>query len=128
MIAQSTCLHYGRSGTGPPLVLVHGFLGGIAEWEALTGHLTSRFDVIAIDLPGFGGSAAVPPPNTIAGYGDLIIRLLETLGIRRFALLGHSMGAMIAQQLALDYGDRLDRLVLYGAASTGRLPGRIRDI
>lgn len=107
MIAEGTSLHYRRSGTGPPLVLVHGFLGGIAEWEALTTHLTSRFDVIAIDLPGFGGSAAVLPPNTIAGYGDLIIRLLETLGIRRFALLGHSMGAMIAQQTALDYGDRL---------------------
>ena len=124
MIAEGTSLHYGRSGTGPPLVLVHGFLGGIAEWEALTTHLTSRFDVIAIDLPGFGGSAAIPPPTTIAGYGDLIIRLLETLGIGRFALLGHSMGAMIAQQTALDYGDRLDRLVLYGASSTGRLPGR----
>ena len=117
-------MHYARTGTGPPLVLVHGFLGGIAEWEVLTNHLMSRFDVIAIDLPGFGGSAAVPAPGTIAGYGDLIARHVEALGIRRFALLGHSMGAMIAQQMALDFGNRLERLVLYGAAATGRLPGR----
>jgi pimeloyl-ACP methyl ester carboxylesterase len=121
---EGTSLHYNRSGTGPPLVLVHGFLGGIPEWEPLIEHLASHFDVIAVDLPGFGGSAAVRPPRTIAGYGDLIVRLLETLGIRQFALLGHSMGAMIVQQMALDYADRLSRLILYGAASTGMLPGR----
>ena len=81
MTAGGAPLHYARTGSGPPLVLVHGFLGGIAEWEALTNHLMSWFDVIAIDLPGFGGSAAVPAPGTIAGYGDLIVRLLEALGI-----------------------------------------------
>jgi pimeloyl-ACP methyl ester carboxylesterase len=121
---EGTSLHYNRSGTGSPLVLVHGFLGGIAEWDPLTKHLSSRHDVIAVDLPGFGGSAAVPPPGTIAGYGDLIMRFLDSLGIRQFALLGHSMGAMIAQQMALDYAHRLSRLILYGAASTGILPGR----
>src|SRR5262245_19257700 len=113
-----------RRGRGPPLVLVHGFLGGIAEWEDLTDHLAPSFEVIALDLPGFSGSADVPAPATMAGYAGLVVGLLDALGIARCALLGHSMGAMIAQQLALDHRDRIERLVLYGAASTGRLPGR----
>ena len=117
-------LHHARRGSGPPLLLVHGFLGGIAEWNDLTTRLAPSFDVIAVDLPGFGGSAGLPAPATLAGYGDLLIQVLDTLGIERCMLLGHSLGSMIAQQFALDHGHRVQRLVLYGAASTGQLPGR----
>ena len=121
-MAQS--LHYVRRGKGPAMVLVHGFLGGIEEWDDMVGWLAPHYDVVAVDLPGFGGSADVAPPGSIAGYGAQVIALLDQLGIRRFTLLGHSMGAMIAQQMALDYADRIKRLVLYGAASAGQLPGR----
>lgn len=117
-------MNHVRRGSGSPLVLVHGFLGGIAEWEALTSRLAPRFDVIAVDLPGFGGSAAIPPPSSIGGYGTLVFELLRGLGISRSSLFGHSLGSMIVQQMALDHPGRFERLVLYGAASTGRLPGR----
>lgn len=117
-------LYYKRSGSGRPLVLVHGFLGGIAEWDALFAHFTRSYDVIAVDLPGFGGSAAIPAPSTLTGFAELIAGLLDALAIERCALLGHSLGSMIAQQFALDHRHRVERLVLYGAASTGTLPGR----
>lgn len=117
-------LHYKRRGSGPPLLIVHGFLGGIGEWDGLIDHLAPSFDVVAVDLPGFGGSAAIPAPATLAEYGGLIAEVMDALGIKRCTLLGHSLGSMIAQQFALDYRGRLDRLVLYGAASTGSLPGR----
>jgi pimeloyl-ACP methyl ester carboxylesterase len=106
------------------LVIVHGFLGGIAEWDDLVAHFSPSFDVIAIDLPGFGGSTAMPAPATLAGYADVIAQVLDALDIKRCTLLGHSLGSMIAQQFALDHRSRLERLVLYGAASTGTLPGR----
>lgn len=117
-------LHYKRCGSGPPLVLVHGFLGGIEEWDGLVAHFAPSFDVSAVDLPGFGGSAAIPAPATLAGYAYLVIEVLDALEIERCILLGHSLGSMIAQQFALDHRDRVERLVLYGAASTGNLPGR----
>ena len=117
-------LHHTRRGSGTPLVLVHGFLGGIEEWHELTDQLAPRFDVIAVDLPGFGGSATVPPPGSIGGYGALIVKLLDDLRIEKSVLFGHSLGSMIVQQMALDHPGRFERLVLYGAASTGRLPGR----
>lgn len=123
-MTSASRLHHIRRGRGQPVVLVHGFLGGIAEWDALIDCLESNFEVIAVDLPGFGGSAEVPAPDSLAGYGELVLALLGGLGIGKFFLMGHSMGAMIAQQIALDHAERLDRLVLYGAASTGRLPGR----
>ena len=117
-------MNYLRRGSGPPLVLIHGFLGGVEEWEALIGALAPSFDVIALDLPGFGGSADLPPPSSIGGHGTLIVELLQRLGIRDCTLFGHSLGSMIVQQMALDYAGRFDRLVLYGAASSGSLPGR----
>lgn len=117
-------MNYLRRGSGPPLVLIHGFLGGIEEWEALTDALAPSFDVLALDLPGFGGSAGIRPPPTIGGYGELIMELLQRLGIRNCTLFGHSLGSMIVQQMALDYAGRFERLVLYGAASAGSLPGR----
>jgi len=117
-------LHYKRSGRGSPLVLVHGFLGGIAEWDALFTYFTRSFDVIAVDLPGFGGSARIPAPSSLAGFAELVTGVLDALGIERCMMLGHSLGSMIAQQFALDYRHRVERLVLYGAASTGTLPGR----
>ena len=117
-------LHYKRNGSGPPLVLVHGFLGGIAEWDDLVAHFAPSFEMIAVDLPGFGGSASIPAPATLAGHADLVVELLDALDIKRCTLLGHSLGSMIAQQFALDHGDRIERLMLYGAASTGNLPGR----
>jgi len=117
-------LHHRRVGSGPALVLVHGFLGGIGEWEDLTAALAPSYDVIAVDLPGFGGSAQVPAPASVGGYGRLIVHILDALGIGNCTLFGHSLGAMIALQMALDCGGRIERLVLYGAASTGRLPDR----
>jgi pimeloyl-ACP methyl ester carboxylesterase len=117
-------MNYMRRGSGPPLVLIHGFLGGIEEWERLTDALAPSYDVIALDLPGFGGSADIPPPSSIGGYGLLIMELLGRLGVRKCTLFGHSLGSMIVQQIALDHAGRFDRLVLYGAASTGTLPGR----
>ncbi len=117
-------MHLSRRGRGFTLRLVLGFLGGIAEWDELSAQLAHSFDVIGVDLPGFGGSADLAAPATLSGYCELLVGLLDKLGIERCMLLGHSLGAMIAQQFALDHGARIERLVLYGAASTGQLPGR----
>jgi pimeloyl-ACP methyl ester carboxylesterase len=117
-------LHYRRAGRGPTLVLQHGFLGGGEVWLPQIAYLARMFDVITPDLPGFAGSAHLPPADRIDDMAAAVVGLLDDLGIARFDLVGHSMGGMVAQQIAADVGSRIDGLVLYGTASSGAMPRR----
>ncbi len=117
-------LNHRRCGKGPPLVLQHGFLGGSGYFAPQMAHLGRTHDVIAADLPGFAGSAGEPTPDSIEGLSGALVGFLDELGIERFALLGHSMGGMVALQTALDRPDRVERLILYGTSASGSLPGR----
>jgi 2-hydroxy-6-oxonona-2,4-dienedioate hydrolase len=111
-----------------PLVLVHGFMGGGAQWaEQVAGFSTDR-EVIAVDLPGFGANAHLPVINTIGGFADWVIAQLRSKGVDRYHLMGHSMGGMIVQEMARRDADRIDHLILYATGSVGILPGRFETI
>lgn len=120
-------LNYTRCGKGEPIVLLHGFLGGTAYWVPLATGLKHAHDVIAVDLPGFAGSTKVPAPETLGGYAGVVVELMDDLGVKSCSLLGFSMGGMIAQQAALDYPSRIEKLVLYGSAAIGDLPHRFES-
>lgn len=120
--------NYRRAGEGPTVVLQHGFLGGSGYWLPQIQYLCSRFDVIAPDLPGFASSGALTTPDTIGGFVDALIGLMNELEVGNFSLVGHSLGGSIAQQLALDHADRLERVVFYGTSSIGDIPGRFETI
>ena len=117
-------LNYRRYGNGAPLVLQHGFLGGGGYWTPQLPAFGRHFDVIAPDFPGFAGSGHIEAPESVEGFSAALIGLLDELNVARTSLVGHSMGGMVALQTALDYPDRIERLVLYGAACTGNLPKR----
>ena len=121
-------LPHRRAGTGTPLVLVHGYLGGSAQWEAQIAHLSAGFDVIAPCLPGYGNASDLPTCDRIGALADAVIGLLDDLGVAEFILLGHSMGGMIAQEIAAKVGNRVSRLVLYGTGPVGLLPDRFESI
>jgi len=123
-LTSSTGLSYLRKGRGAPLVLVHGYLGGAAQWEGEIARFADRYDVVAPDLPGFAGSAALPPANRIADFAAAILALIDELGLGRITLLGHSMGGMIVQELAATQPDRVARLILYGTGPLGAMPDR----
>lgn len=97
---HKTNLPHRRAGHGVPLVLVHVYLGGSAQWDAEIAHFSDRLDVIAPDLPGFGDAATEVGHSSIEGMADRIIELLDDLGIGDFILMGHSKGGMIAQEMA----------------------------
>ncbi len=120
-------LHYRRYGSGPALIFLHGFVGSAGYWLPQEAAFKDAYDVISVDLPGFAQSADVPAPDTLAGYGDKVIAQLDALEIDSFHLVGFSMGGMIAQQMALDHGGRISKLVLYGTASVGNLPSRFES-
>ncbi|MDA0241348.1 MAG: alpha/beta hydrolase [Proteobacteria bacterium] len=115
----TTSMNYRRSGSGPTVVLVHGFLLGSGFWRPLIEYLARTHDVIAPDLPGFAGSGHMPALPNMEDFSDAVLTLMDDLGVDRFSAIGHSMGGCIVQQMALDAGTRLDRLVVY-ASTSGR--------
>ena len=111
-----------------PVVLVHGYLGGSAQWLDLTTTLGDRYRVVTLDLPGFGRASGHAAPATIAGFAEHVIADLDRRGIERCVLVGHSMGGMIAQEVASRIPHRLDRLVLYGTGPLGSMPERFEPL
>jgi pimeloyl-ACP methyl ester carboxylesterase len=115
-------LHYYDAGAGepPPLVLLHGLGDEADTWRRVIGPLAERRRVIAPDLPGFGRSSAAAGAHSIAFFAGAVAALLARLGVTRAALVGSSMGAVVAQRLALGRPALVERLVLVG----GGLPAR----
>lgn len=108
--------------------MVHGFLGGSAQWSGQIAAMPDQGDVITVDLPGFGQNAHLPAIDTITGFADWVVNNLNTRGVDRFNLLGHSMGGMVAQEITHRVPDRIEQLVLYATGSIGVLPGRFETI
>jgi pimeloyl-ACP methyl ester carboxylesterase len=121
-------LPYLRAGAGTPLVLVHGYLGGSAQWADQLAEFSSTHDVIAPDLPGFAKAASLPGPDKIADFAAAVIACLDQLNIGTFVLLGHSMGGMIVQEIAARQDERIERLVLYGTGPLGSMPDRFEPL
>jgi 2-succinyl-6-hydroxy-2,4-cyclohexadiene-1-carboxylate synthase len=101
------------------IVLLHGFTGSKDGWQALRRALASRRRVVAVDLPGHGGTAASAEPSadSLAATARLIVRALDSIEVRRFSLLGYSLGGRIALGLALEYPRRVERLLLESASA-----------
>ena len=121
-------LAFERSGSGFPLVFVHGYLAGAEIWREQIDHFKSKFDVIAFDLPGFGRSAPLIAPNTINGFAQLLLEELSAMGVKVFHLIGHSMGGMIVQTMAALAPERVKYLVCYGTGPVGVMPNRFETI
>jgi pimeloyl-ACP methyl ester carboxylesterase len=99
---QVSAIGYSRSGRGEPLVLLHGLGSSRAAWDVIVPALSRRFDVIAVDLPGFGASAPLPAGTepSPAALATAITALLDALRIERPHLAGNSLGGWVAMELA----------------------------
>lgn len=91
-----------RTGAGEPLVLLHGVGESAVGWRPVQDALGRAYDVIALDLPGFGDAPALPGgvAPTAAVMADAVEREMDTLGISVFHVAGYSMGARVALELA----------------------------
>lgn len=104
-------LHVAQAGTGPPLLLLHGWPQHWWSWRHLIGPLAQRYTVIAPDLRGWGWSDAPPGTYAKTEFADDILALLDHEGLDRVRLLGHDWGGYTAFLLALDHPERVERLV-----------------
>ncbi len=113
-------LHYLCGGSGPPLVLVHG-LGSSAAVEFFHNlePLAAHHRVLAVDLPGFGGSDKPVLEYTIELFVKAVTDLMASESVERAALIGVSMGGRVALGLALESPEKVERLVLVDALGVG---------
>ena len=114
-------LRYRDEGSGPAVLLVHGWLLDLTMWDALAAALIPRFRVIRWDRRGFGESAGTPNLAVDAADG---LRLLDDLGVHRSAILGISQGCRIALSIVEKAPDRSACLILDGAPPLDGLPDR----
>jgi 3-oxoadipate enol-lactonase len=122
-----TELYYERRGAGEPLLLIQGLGGHSAHWgEPFLSELERDFELVVYDQRGSGRSAAFDDDLTTASLASDALALLDALGLKRVHVLGISMGAMVAQELALAAPARVRSLTL-GCTSCGGTQSRPTD-
>ena len=123
-----TILPSKRVGAGTPLVLVHGYLGGSGQWDVLLPLISPHFEVVTLDLAGYGMANHLTAPTDLAEHARNVLATLDQMGIERFHLLGHSMGGMVVQEITRQAPRRVNRLVLYATGPLGIIPGRFETM
>src|SRR6187402_2119555 len=124
-VQQDITIHGIKSGTGPPLLLLHGVPQTHHMWHKIAPALTSRFTIIAIDLRGYGASSKPPSTSTDShkAYSKSVmatdcIGVMENLGFQRFDVLSHDRGSRVAHKLCVDYLEKVGKVMLLDICPT----------
>lgn len=112
MQVNGTEIAYEMRGQGEPLLMIHGAGVPHGSFQPQYESLSSHFRLYLPDLRGHGKSAVTQAPYSMKQFADDMIGLLDSLGIEKTLILGHSMGGTIAQQMAVDHPERVKALVL----------------
>lgn len=105
-----------RSGQGFPVLLLHGWGASSYLFASTIYGLGDGYDKIAPDFPGFGATEPPPEPWGVSEYVNWVLAIMDSLGIERAHIIGHSFGGRVAIKLAALHPERVVKLVLTGAA------------
>jgi pimeloyl-ACP methyl ester carboxylesterase len=121
---QGLRIAYERAGNGPPVVLLHGFVGDSREWHTQLDGLSDEFTVVAWDAPGSGRSADPPASFRIGDYADCLAGFVAALGLERSHVVGLSFGGALALELYGRHPATVRTLILASAYAgwPGSLP------
>jgi haloacetate dehalogenase len=119
-----TTIFIRRTGSGRPLLLLHGFPQTHLMWRRVAPALAEEFTVVCADLRGYGASGKPPSKPDHAPYSKSVmaldmVRVMAAQGFSRFSVVGHDRGARVAYRMALDHPDRIERLALLDIIPTG---------
>lgn len=116
---------YRTAGEGPVLLLIHGMAGSATTWKHVMPALSKAFTVLAPDLLGHGRSAKGAGDYSLGALASSLRDLLVALGHERASIVGQSLGGGVALQLAYQFPERCERLVLVGSGGLGREVNRL---
>ena len=116
-------IHCAHGGSGPPLLLLHGYPQTHAIWHKIAPTLAQRYTVVCADLRGYGDSSKPAGGADHANYSKRAmaldqVRLMEQLGFERFAVVGHDRGGRVAHRMARDHRERVTRLCVLDISPT----------
>jgi pimeloyl-ACP methyl ester carboxylesterase len=112
-------LHYLKAGSGPAVILLHGYTQTSRMWRPLIPSLLRKFTLIAPDLPGIGDSDIPTEGPEVTSSAVLVHDLARSLGIRRARVVGHDIGMMVGYAYSAQFPEETDKLVLMDAALPG---------
>lgn len=123
-------LHAVVGGSGPPVLLLHGYPQTHVMWHRVAPALTRTHTVVAADLRGYGDSAKPPGSPDHAGYGKRAVAadqvgVMAALGFDRFAVVGHDRGARVAHRMCLDHAARVTRVAVLDIVPTRHMFGTV---
>jgi pimeloyl-ACP methyl ester carboxylesterase len=116
---DGTKLHYLRAGSGPAVILLHGYTQTSRMWRPIMPRMAERFTVIAPDLPGIGDSEIPADGLDMKTSAIRIHALAESLGISKVSVVGHDIGLMVAYAYAAQFPAEIEKLVLMDAFLPG---------
>src|SRR6185369_13172401 len=129
VVVNGLSIAYQRAGSGPALVLLHGFSLDSRSWQPQIARLSDRFSVIAWDAPGAGRSQDPPQTFDIGDWADSLAGFLDAVGLERAHIVGLSWGGLLAQEFYRRYPSRVNSLVLADtyAGWRGSLPAPLPE-
>lgn len=110
---NNSLIRFDDTGSGFPVVLLHGFMESLDVWDDIVEKLSQNYRVIAIDLLGHGQSGNVGPVHTMDVMAEQVKAVLDDLGLEKVGIVGHSMGGYVALEFLKDYADMVECLVLF---------------
>jgi pimeloyl-ACP methyl ester carboxylesterase len=112
-------LHYEVYGRGRPVILLHGWLGSWGLWQETMAYLGKFYRTYALDFWGFGESGTKRSTYQVQDFVGMVDQFMEQLGISQAPLVGHSMGGTVSLSVAIQYPQRVRKVVVIGSPIVG---------
>ncbi len=124
-VSRGLTLTYRRTGTGEPTIFLHAVGASAAEWDLVIPLVESGLDVIALNMPGFGGSETPSRKFSVEDFADVVSGFLDALGLTSANLAGTHTGSMAAFHLAATEPAKVRKLALVDLPAWNAIEGQI---
>lgn len=119
IVVDDEIVHYEVLGRGRPIIFLHGWVGSWRYWIPAMQALSSEFRTYALDFWGFGDTAKNPSHYSLSEQTSLVFKFMDQMGIIRTALVGHSLGGVVALSFSANHHEYVDRLMVVSTPLNG---------
>src|SRR3990172_193737 len=119
LVTDQGMLHFEVFGRGQPVILLHGWLGSWGVWQETMAYLSRFYRTYALDFWGFGESGKKRTSYAVQDFVSLVDQFMQHLGIESAPLVGHSMGGTVSLSVAIQYHERVRKVVVIGSPIFG---------